>query len=106
MRVLKLSFLVAALSVALAAPSFAQPFDGLRAAPSVAEGQTPPTGTQPPKPPATPPAAAQPAPKPTPPVPFPQDSKFAYIDVQAVASNSATGKAATARLDEFGKKKQ
>ena len=38
-------------------------------------------------PPATPPAAA-PAPAPRPPAPFPEGSKFAFIDIQAIASNS------------------
>ena len=90
MRVLKLSLVAAALTLALAAPSFAQ---------------TPPA--QPPAtPPATPPPAAQPAaPKPQPPVPFPQDAKYAFIDVQAIASNSAAGKAASSKLDELTKKK-
>jgi outer membrane protein len=55
--------------------------------------------------PATPPVAAQPAPAPKPPAPFPEGAKFAFIDIQAVASNSAEGKAATARLDELRKKK-
>jgi outer membrane protein len=59
------------------------------------------------QPPATPPAAAAPAqpPAPKPPAPFPEGAKFAFIDIQAVASNSAEGKAATAKLDELRKKK-
>src|SRR6185436_19848387 len=61
---------------------------------------TPPT-----TPPATPPAAAAPAPAPKPPAPFPEGAKFAFIDIQAVASNSAEGKTATAKLDELRKKK-
>jgi outer membrane protein len=58
------------------------------------------------QPPATPPAAAaaQP-PAPKPPAPFPEGAKFAFIDIQAIASNSAEGKAATAKLDELRKKK-
>ena len=95
MRVVKLSIRAVALTVAPAAPSYAQ------ATPPPAGAQPPATAPKPQTPPATPPAA-----KPTPPVPFPQDSKFGYIDVQAVASGSATGKAATAQLDAFGKKKQ
>src|SRR6266542_377986 len=55
------------------------------------------------KPPATPPAA--PAPAPQPPRPFPEGAKFAFVDVQAIASNSVEGKAATAKLDELKKKK-
>jgi Skp family chaperone for outer membrane proteins len=86
----KLTIVAGALTLALAAPVFAQ------AAP-----QTPP---KPQTPPAAPPAAAQPAPKP--PVPFPQDAKYAFVDVQAIASNSSAGKDASKKLDELGKKKQ
>jgi outer membrane protein len=56
-------------------------------------------------PPAAPPAAAQPAPAPLPPRPFPEGAKFAFVDIQAIASNSAEGKAATAKLDDIKKKK-
>ena len=58
-----------------------------------------------PQPPATPPAAAAPAPAPRPPAPFPEGAKFAFIDIQAIASSSAEGKAATAKLDDLRKKK-
>lgn len=57
------------------------------------------------QPPATPPASAAPPPAAKPPAPFPEGAKFAFIDIQAVASNSAEGKAATAKLDELRKKK-
>lgn len=57
------------------------------------------------QPPATPPASAVPPPVAKPPAPFPEGAKFAFIDIQAVASNSAEGKAATAKLDELRKKK-
>lgn len=57
------------------------------------------------QPPATPPAAAAPAPAPRPPAPFPEGAKFAFIDIQAIASSSAEGKAATAKLDDLRKKK-
>ena len=97
MRVVKLSIFAVALTASLAAPSFAQ---------------TPPTA-QPPKPqtpPATgqPPATATPAapkPAPTPPVPFPQDSKIAFVDFQAIASNSAAGRDATKKLQDLQNKK-
>src|SRR3954470_15637135 len=97
MRVLKLSFVSAALTLALAAPSFAQ---------------TPPAGapkpqTPPATPPAAPPAASQPAAKPPqPPVPFPQDAKYAFVDVQAIASSSTAGKEASKRLQALTEKKQ
>lgn len=83
-------------------------------------GQQPPTQppvtAQPPataKPPATtPPATAQPPAKPAPPAappaaprPFPEGAKVAYIDIQAIASLSAEGRAATARIQDWEKKK-
>jgi len=93
MKLLKMMLVIPAMSVLLAATGFAQ---------TPAAGQAPA-----PKPPATPPATAAqpPAPAPKPPAPFPEGAKFAYIDIQAVASNSAEGKAATAKLDELRKKK-
>ena len=98
MKALKMMILVTAMSTLLAAtPSYAQ-------------------GTKPQPPPTTPPAAGAPAPAavtpapapapaPKPPAPFPEGAKFAFIDIQAIASNSAEGKAATARLDDLRKKK-
>jgi outer membrane protein len=87
MKSLKMLIVIAAIGLTLAAgPGYAQ-------APA----------TQPPA--TTPPAAAAPAPAPRPPAPFPEGTKFAVIDIQAVASNSAEGKAATAKLDELRKKK-
>ena len=94
MRVLKSSLVAAVLIAALAAPSFAQ--------------TTPPAGaSRPQTPPATPPAAAQPpAPKPAPPVPFPQDAKIAFIDVNMIAGMSAAGKDASKKLSDLTTKKQ
>jgi|SRR5436190_16970678 len=90
MKVLKIVIVITALSTLLVAtPGYAQ-------APATQQPATPPA--------ATPPAAA-PAPAPRPPAPFPEGAKFAFVDIQAVASNSAEGKAATARLDELRKKK-
>ena len=97
MKLLKMMLGIPALSVLLVAtPGYAQ-------APTGQPPATPPPAGQ--KPPATPPATAAPAPAPKPPAPFPEGAKFAYIDIQAVASNSAEGKAATAKLDELRKKK-
>ncbi len=67
--------------------------------------QTPTT----PAAPATQKPAEQP-PAPTPPQPaaprpFPEGAKVAYIDLQYIASNSVEGKAATARIQEYAKKK-
>ena len=95
MRVLKSSMMVAALTLALSAPVFAQ--------------ATPPAGAPKPpaQPPATPPAATQPAPpKPTPPVPFPQDAKVAFIDINTIAATSAAGKEATKKLAALDEKKR
>ena len=106
MRVLKMSFLAVVLTVALSAPAFAQPLDGLGAALSFVEGQTaPPAGAPKPQtPPAAPPAAAQPAPK-APPVPFPQDAKIAFVDINTIAGTSAAGKEATKKLAALNDKK-
>ena len=46
-----------------------------------------------------------PAPAPAPPKPFPEGAKIAYVNVQAIASNSVEGKAATSKLDDSRKKK-
>jgi outer membrane protein len=89
MKVLKMMIVIGAMGMLLVAtPGYSQ-------APTT-PGQQKPT---------TPPAAATPAPAPKPPAPFPEGAKFAFVDIQAVASNSAEGKAATAKLDELRKKK-
>ena len=98
MKVLKTMFVITAVSVLAAASSYAQ---GTQKPPA-----TPPTAQQPPTtPPAATAPAQPPAPAPRPPAPFPEGAKFAFIDIQAIASNSAEGKAATAKLDELRKKK-
>lgn len=48
---------------------------------------------------ATPPPAPAPA-------PFPAGAKIAYVNVQAIAANSAEGKAANAKIEALVKKKQ
>jgi outer membrane protein len=77
-----------------------------------AMAQTPPApapGTQKPTVPApaapAAPAAPTPATPAAPPKPFPEGAKIAYVSVQAIASNSTEGKAATAKLGEYQKKK-
>jgi outer membrane protein len=104
MRLFKTTFVAGALTLALAGSAFAQ----TPPAQTPPKPQTPPATSPKPQPPATPPAAAQPAPpKPaTPPAPFPQDSKFAFVDIQAIASNSTAGKEATKKLSELTAKKQ
>jgi outer membrane protein len=94
MKALKTMFVIAALSVVLAAgPVWAQ--------------AAPPAGAQPPA--TTPPAGqaqAPAAPAAKAPEPFPEGAKIAYVDLQYIASMSADGKAATAKIQEFAKKKQ
>ena len=94
MRVLKSSMIVAALTLALTSSAFAQ-------------AAQPPAGAKPPaQPPAQPPAATQPAPKPAaPPVPFPQDAKIAFIDINAIAGTSLSGKEASKKLSTLNDKK-
>jgi Skp family chaperone for outer membrane proteins len=87
--------IVAALTLALSAPVFAQ--------------ATPPAGGAPkPQTPAQPPATApaQPAPRPAmPPAPFPQDAKIAFIDINAIAQSSTAGKEASKKLAALNDKK-
>jgi outer membrane protein len=90
MRLLKTMIVAGALSTLIAGPAMAQ--------------TTPPA--QPPVKPAAPPTTPAPAPAPAePPRAYPEGAKIAYIDIQAVASNSVEGKAATGRLQELEKKK-
>ena len=94
MKVAKQSFLAVVLTVALSASAFAQ-------------ATTPPAGAKP-QTPALPPAtapAAQPAPPKAPPVPFPQDAKIAFIDINAIAGTSAAGKDASKKLAGLNDKK-
>jgi Skp family chaperone for outer membrane proteins len=74
--------------------------------------QTPPAQQTPPqnppaeqqKPGATTPPAQQPA-QPQPPQPFPEGAKVAFVNINAIAAGSSEGKAATAKIQEFIKKK-
>jgi outer membrane protein len=99
MRVVKISVVAAALTLALSAPLLGQ-----------AEAQTAPpkpsTPAQtPPKPatlPQTPPATA---PAPRPPLPFPADAKIAFVDVNTIAGTSASGKEASKKLQDLNNKK-
>ncbi|MEN3339737.1 MAG: outer membrane protein [Acidobacteriota bacterium] len=91
---LQMMFVAGAVSALAAAPGYSQ-----TTAPKAPAGAAPASQT-----PAAPPTAA-PAPTPQPPRPFPEGAKFAFVDIQAIASNSAEGKAATAKLDDLKKKK-
>jgi outer membrane protein len=90
---MKVFVLAAALSLA-ATSTFAQ----TPPAPTPAPAQ--PTPAQPAPAPPPPPPAAQP------PQPWPEGAKFAYVNLQQIASQSADGKAATARIQELSTKKQ
>lgn len=99
MKVLTTTVMVAALTLALAVgPAFAQATPPPQNPPAQQPPATPPAGTQPP-------AAQQPAPQPQPPKPFPEGAKVAVINMQAIASNSVEGKAATARIQDLVKRK-
>ena len=98
---MRLFAVVPALSVLLAAaPTYAQaPAPAAPARPPAA--QTPATAKQPDPPPA---AATQPL---TPaPIPFREGAKFGWVNVQAVASNSAEGKNAATRINALREQKQ
>jgi outer membrane protein len=105
MRLLQTLIVVGVLSTLVAAPALAQTTPP--AQPPTKPAPTTPAPTQPPVKP-TPPTGTVPAPatEPAPPPrPYPEGAKIAYIDIQAVASNSVDGKAATAKLQELEKKK-
>ena len=94
----KMMFAIAALALALpGAPALAQT-PGAKPAAETQKPATPPATQKPAEPAA--PAAAAPAPR-----PFPEGAKIAYIDLQFIASNSTEGKAATAKIQEYAKKK-
>jgi outer membrane protein len=104
MKSLQMMMVTAAVSAALATSAYAQAAApaGQKPAPTTpAPAEQKPAPTLPPAAPAT----QKPAPAPQPPRPFPEGAKFAFVDIQVIASNSAEGKAATARLDEVRKKK-
>jgi Skp family chaperone for outer membrane proteins len=103
MKVFQQTFSMAVIVMLFGAPAFAQ---------------TPPPQTPPATPPAAqtpaaqtpaPPAGQKPTPPPAPaaqpPKPFPEGAKIAYVDIQMIASNSVEGKAASAKIEEWGKKK-
>ena len=98
----KKMFAVAVLALALGAgPAWAQaPATSKPAAPVT---PAPAAGTQ--KPAEQPPTPAAPAGAAAAPRPFPEGAKIGYVDLQYIASNSAEGRAATGRIQEYAKKK-
>ena len=97
MRLLKTLIVVGVLSTLAAGSAWAQTTPP--AQPPSKPTQPPATG-QPPATPAPAPPAAAAAPR-----PYPEGAKIAYVDIQAIASTSAEGKAATGKLQELEKKK-
>jgi outer membrane protein len=93
MKLLKTMFVVAVVSAVTAGSALAQ-----TTPPAQPPAQPPAKPTTPAPPPAQPAAAEAPR-------PYPEGAKLAFFDVQTVASNSADGKAATAKLQELDKKK-
>ncbi len=92
-----MTIVILAVSVVLAGPAWAQ-------TPPQTPAPTPPAGQQPAA--QTPPATQLPAPaKQEPPKPFPEGAKIAYVNLNLVAQNSNEGKAASAKIQEFLKKK-
>ena len=98
MKALRLLTVMIAVSALAVVPALAQATPP--AQPPVKPPATPPATPQPATPPPTAPAAPPQAPR-----PYPEGAKIAYIDIQAVASNSVEGKAATGKLQELEKKK-
>jgi len=112
MKVSKMTVIGAALAAVLSAgPVFAQatpPPTNPPAQPPAKPTPQPPA-TTPAQPPATPPATAPQTAAPQtpaqPPKPFPIGAKIALINLQAVASTSVEGKAASAKIQAFNTKK-
>ena len=100
MRPLQKTMMAIAVVALTAGPVLAQA-PTAKPTPPATPPAAPPT-TQKPADPATAPAAQAPAAAPR---PFPEGAKIAYIDLQFIASNSVEGRAATAKIQEFTKKK-
>jgi outer membrane protein len=92
-------FVLAAALILAANSTFAQAPPTGQPAPTPQQ-PTPTPQQPPPTTPAPPPPAAQP------PAPWPEGARFAYVNLQQIASQSAEGKAATARIQELSTKKQ
>ena len=116
---MKVLFVAVALSVMLATAPYAfagalpqaapgaqtpnRPAPG-QARPATPAGQTPPAQPRPAAPqPAAPPPVAQAPAQPRP--PFPTGVKYAFVYVQKIASDSAEGKAATAKINALNNQK-
>jgi Skp family chaperone for outer membrane proteins len=108
--IMKVFALAAALTLA-ATSTFAQTPPSGQPAPTPQQPAPKPQqpAPTPPQPAPQQPAPATPAPPPPaaqPPAPWPEGARFAYVNLQQIASQSAEGKAATARIQELSTKKQ
>lgn len=92
-KALQMTFVATAVGTLTAGTGYAQ---GAKPAPKAPAAAPAPAAQAP----ATPPPTQTEAPR-----PFPEGAKFAFVDIQAIASNSAEGKNATAKLDDLKKKK-
>ena len=94
------AFTVAVLAgcVLVAGVAYAQQPPVQQQTPPPVQQQTPPPAQQ------TPPAAAPQA-APAPPVKFPEGAKYAFINIQRIASESSEGKASSARIEALRSKK-
>jgi len=105
MKVLKTTLSMAVIGMLIAAPAFAQAGAGAQTpAPQTPPAQKPPAQ----KPPAQLPTGQKPpapAPQAQPPKPFPEGAKVAYLDIQLIASSSVEGRSASAKIQEWEKKK-
>jgi outer membrane protein len=91
---------VASLALVLcAAPGFAQSSTQKPAQTKPAQPAPPPTAQKPVQTPA-------PAVAPQPPMPFPQDAKIAFVNLQRVAAESAEGKTSTQKVQALIQQKQ
>src|SRR5688572_9294300 len=99
MRPLKMMMTAMAVAILAAGPARAQTPAGKPTPPPPTAPATQKPADPAPAPPAQPPSAAA-APR-----PFPEGAKVAYIDLQYIASNSVEGKSATAKIQEYAKKK-
>jgi len=107
MRPLKMMIPAAVAYLLTAAMAFAQPPAGQPPAGQPPAKPTPAPAGQPPATQMPAPSAQTPAPPPAlkPPAPFPQDSKIAFVDINAVAANSTAGRDASNRLKALQDKK-
>ena len=99
---MRLFAVVPALSLLLAAAPTSAQAPAPAPAPRPPAAQTPSTAKQPDPPPA---AAVAPAPAPAP-IPFREGAKFGWVNVQAVASQSAEGKNAGTRINALRDQRQ